>query len=413
MSSIVFDFLVVAGIIVFGYASDQFFRRTGVPSFIFLILIGVLLGPVFGIFPRASILSSLGIFAELTLLVVLFYGGMDTKIGSAVSGGGRAFIQVMLYVLPSTLLIGLLLSYLLHWGLVLSLIFASMVGGETTAAVVIPLSRSLKLPETTVTFLTLESAMNSVLSIILFFAFVQVFSTGSNNWYATFTSVVANFSIGIVVGGALSLAWVYLLGNSKSQRYTYVFTIGLIFLTYSFSSLVGGSGELSVLVFGIVLGNYRLVNSLLNTRIQMDELQSQLSVFHGELTFLLETLFFVSLGLALAIDVRQILYNFSISVMLLAVLLAVRFLAVSASTARSELRLQKPIITLMCAQGLVPATLAILSVEMNLPLSSTFLNLATYVIVLTNVVTAAGSVWTMASRKYSFREFMSGLEGSG
>lgn len=413
MASIVFDFLVVAGIIVFGYASDQFFRRTGVPSFVFLILIGVILGPVLGIFPRAAILSSLGIFAELTLLVVLFYGGMGTKLGAAVYGGGRAFVQVILYVLPSTLLIGLLLSFLLHWDTVLSLIFASMIGGETTAAVVIPLSRSLKLPETTVAFLTLESAMNSVLSIILFFAFVQVFSTGSNNWYSTFTSIVSNFSIGIVVGGGLSLAWVYLLGNSKSQRYTYVFTIGLIFLTYSFSSIVGGSGELSVLVFGIVLGNYRLVSSLLNMKIEMDELQSQLSSFHGELTFLLETLFFVSLGLALAVNVGQILYNLSLSALLLAVLLSVRFAATHVSTARSELRLQRPIITLMCAQGLVPATLSILSVEMGLPLSSTFLNLVTYVIVLTNVVTAVGSVWTMASRKYSFREFMSALESTG
>jgi hypothetical protein len=37
-------------------------------------------------------------------------------------------------------------------------------GGETTAAVVIPLSRSLNFKEVTVAFLTLETAMNTIFS---------------------------------------------------------------------------------------------------------------------------------------------------------------------------------------------------------------------------------------------------------
>jgi len=47
----------------------------------------------------------------------------------------------------------------------------------------------------------------------------------------------------------------------------------------------------------------------------------------------------------------------------------------------------------MCAQGLTPATLAIVAVDAGLPLGDTFLELVTYVIILTNVVTTAGSMW--------------------
>ena len=43
---------------------------------------------------------------------------------------------------------------------------------------------------------------------------------------------------------------------------------------------------------------------------------------------------------------------------------------------------------LVCGQGLTPATLAILAVSLQLPLSDTFINIVTYVIILTNVVTS-------------------------
>ena len=72
-------FAVVAGIIVIGFAGEFFFKKTGIPIFIFLILIGIILGPILNLFPRASLISVLAPFAELTLLMVLFYGGLGLK----------------------------------------------------------------------------------------------------------------------------------------------------------------------------------------------------------------------------------------------------------------------------------------------------------------------------------------------
>lgn len=405
------EFLVIAGIIIFGFFGEQFFRRTGVPSFLFLIFIGILLGPVFGVFPRASLVSALGIFATLTLLIVLFYGGLDTRLPALAAGGGRALLQVFLYVIPGTIAIAALAVVLLHWEPIQSLVFASMVGGETTAAVMVPLSRSLKLSESVVAFLTLESAMNSVVSIVLFFAFVSAYQAGTSDYAATLSSIVGNFSIGLVFGAALSLAWVLLLSRLKSQRYTYVFTIGLIFLTYSVTSLVGGSGQLAVLVFGITLGNYSLINYLSKVRINMDALQSQLRLFHGEISFLLETLFFVSLGLTFVIQRQEVATNLGIGLVMLGALIAIRFCATRVSTANSDMSLHSGTITLLCAQGLTPATLAIIAVNLGLPLANSYLSLVTYVIIFTNVVTAIGSFWTMRKRKYPIAEFTAGLGG--
>ena len=80
---IVLIFSVVAAIIVVGFAGEQFFKKTGVPVFVFLILMGILIGPVLGVFPRGPLLPALGGFADRTLLMVLFSGGLDTKAGAA------------------------------------------------------------------------------------------------------------------------------------------------------------------------------------------------------------------------------------------------------------------------------------------------------------------------------------------
>ena len=405
-------FTIVTAIIIAGFLSELFFKKTGVPIFIFLILLGIVIGPILNLLPRTSLLPALGVFAELTLLMGLFYGGMDTSFGAILKGGGRTFVQVTVYVFGSTAAIAVVVSFLTRWDPLSSLIFASMVGGETTAAVVIPLSRSLKLPEITVAFITLESVMNAIFSIILFFAFVGIYQTGSANLVDTVSKIAANFSVGIVVGAVLSVGWVFILNRFQQRKYTYVLTLGLVFGTYVISSDVGGSGELSVLIFGIILGNYQLINRLTNRAISMDALRQRLGLFQEEISFLMETLFFVFLGLTFQINTSSIIANLGLGVGIVLVLVLFRTAATTISTAGSELAQNRREIILMCAQGLVPATLAVTAVNLGLPHANSFVNIVTYVIILTNLIAAAGAVWRLRSQKSSFREFMAGLDYS-
>ena len=385
-------FTVVAAILIVGFLGDLFFKKTGIPFFIFLIVMGIVLGPILNVLPREPLLPALAIFAELTLLMVLFYGGLDTRFDAALKGGGRAFIQVTIYVLASTTVIGLLVNFLLGWDILQSFIFASMVGGETTAAVVIPLSRSLNFEEVTVAFLTLESAMNTIFSIVLFFTFVGAFTTGVTDWLSALTTIGVDFGVGIALGTLLGIVWVYILHFLQKQKFTYVLTLGLIFVTYTVSTRLGGNGELSVLIFGIILGNYYLLRRLGGRHMSMDTLQKQLRTFQEEVSFLMETLFFVFLGLTFVINPAVILSNLATAIVVVAVLLGVRYVATSVSTYRSEMRGERQGIILMCAQGLVPATLVIIALNLNIPLANDFLSIVTYVIIITNIITAAGAI---------------------
>ncbi len=383
-------FSIVAVIILFGFAADQLFKRRKIPPFFFLILLGIIIGPVLGIFSSQEILPAAGVLGELTLIMVLFYGGMDIKLKTLLSGGSRIILQVALYVGLGVTAITAIAVVFLGWPLYEALIFGSIVGGETTAAVVIPLSRSIGLKEKSVVFLTIEAALNSVVTVILFVTFIGLYQTGSFSISSAVNSIASNFSIAIFMGILLSMAWLYVLNYFKKHRYTYVFTLGLLLATFSATTAAGGSGLLSVLIFGIIIGNHRLITSFIKKHVDIRKLERQLFVFQGEMSFLLETFFFVFLGMEFAVSASSILFGLEFGLLIVATLLAVRALSVRVSTARSDMAGDRKAIILSFPQGLTVATLAILSLQYNLPNADTIVLLATYSIILTNLITTIG-----------------------
>jgi Na+:H+ antiporter len=386
-------FATVAGIITLAFVGEILFRRTGVPSFLFLIFIGILLGPVFGVFSPDALRPILGLFAELTLVMILFYSGLDMKLRSLVKGGGRTMMLVLSYVGLATLAIGLFGYFVMGWGAVQAFIFGAIVGGQTSTPVVVPLAKSLKLPEATTTLVTLESVVNSIVGIIVFLALLQVFTSGTSSWSSSFSEVAASFSIGIVPAALMSGLWIILLARMKDQKYTYVLTLGLLLATYSITTSLGGSGELGVFIFGLMFGNYKILNSLRDSQLDLDELTERLSGFQDEISFLLNALFFVFLGLTFSLVLNALLSNFGVAIAIVALLMGSRAVTVYASTFRSELQKSRPEIIILSAQGVTQATLGIIALDAGLPLGSLFLTLVAYVIILTNVITTVGSVW--------------------
>lgn len=385
-------FSIVAGIIFLGFGGEIFFKRTGISYYLFLILIGVILGPILDIFPRTPLISVLGIFASFTLIMILFYSGMDMKIREVIRGSPRTVLQVTIYVISSIFIIGLSMHFILKWELIPSLIFGSMVGGETASVVVIPLSRSLKLGQNTITFLTLESILNSIYSIVFYSAFLDLYKTGGTNWAAPIVTIGMNFTIGITLGVILSIVWMFTLKFFRDFKYTYVLTLGLVLITYAVTEELHGSGLVAVLIFGLFLGSSKTVLSRLRQKFDIAELNAQFHKFQGEISFLMETFFFVFLGLVFVIEPSKILSNLVLGLLILGILLMFRFVATKISTRNSELHADRRIIFLLCAQGVVPATLSIAALGEGLPLANTFVGLAVYVIILTNIVTTIGSM---------------------
>ncbi len=395
MESIDFILLITSLIIFLGYAGDIFFKKTKIPSFLFLILTGFLLGPVFGILSKSALMPVIGILAQITLIMVIFHGGIDLRLGSIFRDGWRAFLQVLLYIGISFVIITFLTYFVLHFPLLITLIFSSIVSGETTAAIIIPLAREINVKQATVTFLTFESALNSIVLVILFITFTGLYFNGNVNAYSAAYSLISSFSIGIFIGFVLSVLWIYLINYLKNRNYTYVLILGLLFLTYALSDVAGGSGYLAVIVFGIVFGNYKFISSFFQRKIEINKLKKEVFKFHGEITFLLRSFFFVFVGLVLSISLSNIYFGLLIGSAITLILLASRFIAVSISTYNSSMVKDKNKILISIAQGVTPITLAVLAFEEGIPKANTILTLVAYIVILTNVITTIGVFLTM------------------
>ncbi|MDE1763828.1 MAG: cation:proton antiporter [Thaumarchaeota archaeon] len=383
-------FSIIAGIIFFGFGGEIFFKRTGISYYLFLILIGVVLGPVLGVFPRQPLIPVLGVFSSFTLIMILFYSGMDMRIREVIKESPRTIVQVTVYVVSSIFVIGISMHFILGWDLVQSLIFGSMVGGETASVVVIPLSRSLKLGNNTITFLTLESILNSIYSIVFYTAFVGLYKSGTPSWTAPLATIGMNFTIGITIGVILSIAWMFVLKFFRDFKYTYVLTLGLLLTTYAVTEVLHGSGLVAVLIFGLFLGSSKSVLARFRQRFDVIDLKNQFYKFQGEISFLMETFFFVFLGLVFVIKPSEVLSNLLFGLLILGILMTFRFIATRLSTKNSILHADRYAIFLICAQGVVPATLSISALSDGIPLANTFISLAVYVIILTNIVTTVG-----------------------
>lgn len=92
--------LAVAGIFLIGALGEAVFRRTNVPDVIWLILVGILLGPVLHFVSRAQLTGIAPYFAAVTLVIVLFEGGSRLELADLSKAAPRsALLAVVSFVL--------------------------------------------------------------------------------------------------------------------------------------------------------------------------------------------------------------------------------------------------------------------------------------------------------------------------
>ena len=72
--------LLAAGVVIFlGVAGEAFFKKTGIPDVAFLMVLGVIIGPVFGLIQPEAVIQVVPYFAALALIIIMFDGGFKTS----------------------------------------------------------------------------------------------------------------------------------------------------------------------------------------------------------------------------------------------------------------------------------------------------------------------------------------------
>ena len=104
--------LLAAGIVIFlGVAGEAFFKRTGIPDVAFLMVLGVILGPILGIIQPDIITQIVPYFAAIALIIIMFDGGLNLDLKHmAKTAHFAVFLSIMGFI-ASVLVVTLFAHY--------------------------------------------------------------------------------------------------------------------------------------------------------------------------------------------------------------------------------------------------------------------------------------------------------------
>lgn len=269
--------------------------RFGIPTLLLFLLVGMFFGSDgLGIqFHSASDAQFVGMMA---LSIILFTGGMDTKLHEVRPVMVQGILLSTVGVLLTTLLTGAFIFYISGWNqtniqltFMVSLLLAATMSSTDSASVFNLLrSQQMNLKENLRPMLELESGSNDPMAYMLTIVLIEVISSGSglNVWHIT-QGLFTQFVFGGIIGYAFGRFAIWLINKinlSNSSLYP-ILLLSLIFITFTLTDFVKGNGYLAVYILGVVVGNAKLA------------FRKDINTFMDGLTWLFQIIMFLTLGL--------------------------------------------------------------------------------------------------------------------
>ena len=128
--------LLAAGVVIFlGVAGEAFFKKTGIPDVAFLMILGVIIGPVLGLIQPEAVIQVIPYFAALALIIIMFDGGLNLDIKHVIKTAHFSFALAILGFILSIVMITLAAHFALGWLWLESILLGSIVGGSSSAIV--------------------------------------------------------------------------------------------------------------------------------------------------------------------------------------------------------------------------------------------------------------------------------------
>ena len=382
----ILGFLGVLFIIAF--IGDYLFKKINFPDILALLALGYVAGPVLNIVDPAWIAPASPIIANLSLVIILFNGGLGLEFSQARASAPRAIALSLLGIGASMIAAAAFVYYVLDWELMNSLLLGAIVGG-TSPAIVMPLIGRAKVSPEISSILHIESALNGALVVVIALVILEVMTVGATEHVA---SVIAKaigmrFLIGLGIGGAAGFVWLGVLTFIEGELYDDILTLAFLFLLYFAVESLQGSGAIFALVFGLILGNGMDFARFLRTK-RTGEIHNTMMKFHSQISFIVKTFFFAYLGLMITFDDPNVIVP---SILLSLVLLGVRCIVVPAiSIGRKRLLRKTGILATMMPRGLSAAVVAEIVAISAIPNARLYPEIAIVVIVTTVLISAVG-----------------------
>ena len=289
------EVLLISAIILFiSILAGKAGFRVGLPALLLFLGIGMLFGSDgLGLqFSNPHIAQFIGMIA---LSIILFSGGMDTKLSEIRPIAYQGVILATVGVLATTIITGVFIFWLTEMvtgyetlTLPESLLMAAVMSSTDSASVFSILrSKGVYLKQRLRPTLELESGSNDPMAYMLTIILIAYIQSGGMDFQEGIISLIVQLGLGLIFGYFLGKASVWIINkvNVENQSLYPILLLAIIFFIFAATTLSKGNGYLAVYIAGFVVGNAKIVH------------KKSIGTFFDGFTWLWQIAMFIMLGL--------------------------------------------------------------------------------------------------------------------
>ena len=290
--------IIFSATIIISYFFNLYAKKSGVPSVLMLIGLGFFINYLLlflGV-EKPNLLPILEVLGSVGLVLILLEAALDLKI-----------IRKKLLLIFKSLLVSFIglagtayagayvLSFLLETSLLNNLLYTIPMS-ILSSAIILPSIGDLE--EEKKEFMVYESTFSDIWGIIGFYSVLSLLGS-TENILAVQNDIFNNLLISFFFSVIISYLLIFIFQKITSSVKLFLL-ISVLLLLYSLGNIFNLSSLLIILIFGLVLNNYRLffIGGLKNLIVaeKVEKVLSDVRLISAESAFVMRTFFFIIFG---------------------------------------------------------------------------------------------------------------------
>ncbi len=313
--------------LIVSYFFNIYAKKSGIPSVLMLIALGIFLHYGLLLFDGFSVDLSkpLEVLGVVGLILILLEAALDlrlekNKVGLII----KSFLMAFLGLGATAYLAAYCFTYFLDISLLNGLLF-SIPLSILSSAIILPSIEDLD--ENKREFMVYESTFSDIVGIIGFDCVLNMLDPAASGevYGELFTKLVLTIVFSVVISYTLIYVFQKIKGNVKL-----FLLIGILLLLYSVGQILELSSLLIILIFGMILNNYKVffkrrLMKLLNEE-KVEDVLGDMKVVTAESAFVVRTFFFIIFGWSVYLGSLLSLEVIGLGLLVLVVIYLVRAL---------------------------------------------------------------------------------------
>ncbi|HIE73558.1 MAG TPA: sodium:proton exchanger [Flavobacteriales bacterium] len=283
--------------IIVSYFFNLYAKKSGVPAVLMLIGLGIIIHYGLLLFGEKSLdlARPLEVLGVVGLILIVLEAALDLRLQKEKAALIiKSFLVALLGLGGTVYLSAFSLSYFLHIEFLNALLYTIPLS-VLSSAIILPSIDDLG--EDKREFMIYESTFSDIIGIVGFYSVLTML--GSSSSEGVYGEVFGNLALTVIFSVIISYILIYIFQNIKGHVKLFLL-ISILLLLYAVGKMFHLSSLIIILIFGIILNNYKLffkgvLGKLVNME-RVEDVLDDMKVITAETSFVVRTFFFILFG---------------------------------------------------------------------------------------------------------------------